>query len=430
MNDTLIALTRRLDEQQRVLSRLDSYAAGTQPLAYLSADARQAIGAGFGHLSVNVPRVLVNSLAERLRVTGFHGIDVEADWHRMDLDQYAGVVHREALTLGRSAVIVWADESGEPTATPESAHRVAVQRDPATGRVTAAVKRWVAGGHAHASLFLPDRVQLFTSKARVEDPAALPATGWNQTNTLDNPLGIVPVVPFIHTDRLGDTDGRSCFEDAIPLVDALNKTLADLMVGSEYYARPRRWATGVELPEDSDGEVVNPFTEGVRMMIAENPDAKFGSLPAADLASYEAAVGVLTAQIKAVTGLPEHSLGVRSNQPPSADALRADEAGLTARAEAIQQSFGRSWEEVARLVHAVRHGSDPASLAPRVRWADPATRSEAQSADAVVKLFQSGLLPADYALARLGYSEDDIATIRAARRTEALDTLALGGGEQ
>lgn len=50
----------------------------------------------------------------------------------------------------------------------------------------------------------------------------------------------------------------------------------------------------------------------------------------------------------------------------------------------------------------------------------------------MVKLFQSGLLPASVALARLGYSDDEIAAIRTARRAEALDgaglTLLRGGG--
>ena len=430
MSNTLIALTRRLDEQQPRLSRLDQYAAGEQPLAYLSADAREAIGTGFGRLAVNIPRVLVNALAERLRVTGFHDLEVAEAWARNDLDQRAGIVHREALTLGRSFVIVWADSQGRATATPESAHQVAVQRDPVTGTVTAAVKRWVADGRAWASLFSPESVTVHVSKAKVADPAALPATGWDVFETHNNPLGAVPVVPFVHADRLGDSDGRSSFEDALPLVDALNKTLADLMVGSEYYARPRRWATGVELPEDDNGEVTNPFTESVRMMIAEEADAKFGSLPAADLASYEAAVGILTAQLRTVTGLPDHYLGIKSNQPPSADALRATEAGLTARTEAIQAGFGRSWEQVARLLHAVENGTDPYALHPRVQWADPATRSVAQDADATVKLFSSGLLPADYALARLGYSAEEIRKISTARRAEALDKIAMGGGER
>lgn len=426
MNDLVTTLSRRLDERQLRLHTLDRYAAGEQPLAYLADASREAMGGGFNRLAVNIPRVLVNTLAERLRVTGFDGIDVAKTWARLDLDQIAGVVHREALTLGTGYVLVWADGHGRPTATAESAHQVAVLRDPATREVTAAGKRWVADGRAWMTVFTADEVRVHVSKANVADPAALPATGWDVHEAHPNGLGVVPMVPFVNAQRLSDLDGAACFEDALPLVDALNKVLADLLVGSEHYSRPRRFATGIELVEDEAGEVLTPLDlEAERFLTAESPDAKFGQLPAADLASYSSAVEVLTAQIRTVTGLPESALGVRSNQPPSADALRAAEAGLVARAEGLQQGLGRSWEAVARLLHAVETGTDPQAHRPRVRWADASTRSEAAAADAVVKLHQAGLLPADYALARLGYSADEISEIRAARRTEALDQVIL-----
>jgi hypothetical protein len=49
------------------------------------------------------------------------------------------------------------------------------------------------------------------------------------------------------------------------LVDALNKSLADMMVTSEYVGRPRRWATGIELTEepvlDDDGQPTGDMKE-------------------------------------------------------------------------------------------------------------------------------------------------------------------------
>jgi hypothetical protein len=44
--------------------------------------------------------------------------------------------------------------------------------------------------------------------------------------------------------------------------------------------------------------------------------------------------------------------------------------------------------------------------------------------DAVVKLYQAGLLPTSYALSKLGYSDDEIAEIRSAR---AQDTTTVAG---
>jgi hypothetical protein len=234
------------------------------------------------------------------------------------------------------------------------------------------------------------------------------------------------VVNLRNTDRILGDYGSSEIDDLKPLVDALNKSLADMMVTSEYVGRPRRWATGIELAEepilDENGEPTgetveaNPIPEGHRAMISENNEAKFGQLNAADLAGYEASVRVILGQIMAVSTLPSHYLGVLADQPASADALRASEASLTARAEARQATFGRAYEQVAKLMIAVRDGRDPNLIDDiRVQWADAATRSVAQEADAVVKLYSAGLLPASYALSKLGYTDDEIAKVQAAR---------------
>lgn len=288
-----------------------------------------------------------------------------------------------------------------------------------------------------AVVYLPDEIR----RLRADQQGAV-ANGFRTIDVIPNPLGVVPVVNLRNSDRIVGDWGSSEIDDLKPLVDALNKSLADMMVTSEYVGRPRRWATGIELTEepavdadgnpvlDADGQPVltevNPIPEGHRAMISENEAAKFGQLNAADLAGYEASVRVILGQIMAVSTLPAHYVGVFTDNPASADALRAAEASLTARAEARQATFGRSWEQVARLMIAVRDGRDPNAIEDvRVQWADAATRSVAQEADAVVKLFQSGLLPASYALAKLGYSDDDITAIRVARRAEALDSAGV-----
>ena len=431
-NDLMTRLLQALDGGAALRSTREQYLAGRQPMAYLAPEAREALGTRFGRMSTNLPRLAVNSLAERLRVTGFlvdgaPDAQLWADWMRSDLDQMAPVAHREALALGESFVIVWGDDAGNPRVTVESPAQVAVLRDPASREVVAAVKRWGLADNkgTEAVLFEADKI------TRMHSDAIGATTGFVTSAVIENPFGVVPVVPLRNTETLLGA-ASSEIDDLAPLVDALNKLLADLMVSSEYTGRPRRWASGIELVEadvlDADGNptgqtaAVNPYPEGNRMMITESPEARFGQLDATDLAGYEAAVRVLQAQISAVSGLPPHYLGVHGDQPASADALRASEAALTARAEARQATFGRGWETVARLMVATRTGADPASVDVRVQWADPATRSIAQEADAVVKLYSAGLLPASYALARLGYSDSEVAAIRQARRAEALDT--------
>jgi len=438
-DELLTQLLRRLNEPVARYNDLDRYYEGRQPLAFLSPEAKTALGNRFGLMASNLPRLAVTALAERLRVTGFTGDpDLWTDWVRCDLDQTSGVAHREALLLGDSFVIVWADQFGRPRVTVESAKQVAVLTDPGTRNIVAAVKRWEdsAANQTHAMLYLPNTI----TRLRAEQTGAV--TGYTTVDEIANPLGVVPVVNMCNTDRILGDWGVSEIDDLKPLVDALNKSLADMMVTSEYVGRPRRWATGIELTEepvlddngdpvlDGDGQPtmveVNPIPEGHRAMISENNDAKFGQLNAADLAGYEASVRVVLGQIMAVSTLPAHYVGVFTDNPASADALRAAEASLTARAEARQQTFGRAWEQVARLMIAVRDGRDPNMIDDiRVLWADAATRSVAQEADAVVKLYQAGLLPAAAALAKLGYTDDEITAIRAARRGEALDAQAV-----
>ena len=351
-------------------------------------------------------------------MTGLVGGD-RADFVRNDLDQALPIAFREALGLGSSYAIVW-DRTGSrrPTASVESAEQVIVQRDPASREVVSALKRVSVGSSTRAWLYLPDAVIPFTADG------VNAALGWREGKAIRNPLGVVPVVEFRNATRLLGP-GVSEIEDLKPLVDALNKLLADLMVGSEFYARPRRWATGVEMESDDEGNPVNPFPEGDRMMVSEAVEARFGSLPAADLASYEAAVRVILGQVMAVSALPAHYLGALTGQAPGADGLRAAEAALTARAEAKQGLFGRPVEQVGRLMEAIRTEQDPSNVEVKVQWADAATRSIAQEADAVVKLHEAGLLPADYALARLGYDADEITVIRAARAAEAASRVTL-----
>lgn len=423
MNEpTNIELDQALNVRAPALYRLGQYYAGEQPLAYLSPDARKAIGQRFDRIAVNLPRLAVSAIAERLRVTGFTNAegkldaDLWAAWVRNDLDQTSPSAHREALALGESAAIVWARPDGKASVSIESGRQVAVYRDAGSHEVLAAVKRWTelrpdgTEGATRWVVYRPDRIEHL-----VGDGAQITAA--KVLRVVDNPLLAVPVVPLTNADRPLDVFGVSEFSDLIPVVDAINKLTADMLTASEFGARPRRWATGLELAEeprldddgnpvlDGDGEpvvdVVNPVQETDRMMVNEASEGKFGQLPGADLTGYQTAVDVLLQQASAVSGLPGHYLGLNTTVPASADAIRAAEAALTARAEARQAVFGRAWEQVGRLILAVERGGEVTDYSPRVQWADPATRSAAQEADAVVKLFTAGILTLEEVRERL-----------------------------
>ncbi|MCA2254814.1 phage portal protein [Mycobacterium intracellulare] len=434
-SDLLVELLQTLDGPQHRYTELDRYASGRQKLAYLSPEARIALPA-LNRIVSNIPGLAVTSLAERLRVTGFKGVDVWADWLANDLDQTSTVLHREALTFGDSYVICWARPDGSPLVTVESPQQVTAIRDPATREIASAVKRWRTKTETHAMVYLADRIEHWRART-----AGAATSAFELVEVIEHHLETVPVVGFSNQLRILGC-GHSELDDLIPLVDGLNATLAGLAVAQEFTARPRRWATGIELVEvpkldaddnpilDGDGqpvtETVNPIPEGNRAMLSENDQAKFGQLPGADLAGYEAACRIWLQQIMAVSALPAHMVGITTENPSSSEAIRASESALTARAEQRQAIFGRSWEQVARLMVAIRDGARVDSVTVNVQWRDPSSTSVAAEADAVTKLVQAGILSKSGALRRLGYSEDEIVRESASRANEEENESAMG----
>lgn len=412
---------------------LDAYWYGRQPFAFLAEEHRKMLDRRINRLVSNIPRLTVLSIAERLRVQAFDGVDIAHEWEASNMAQNVGTAFREALLLGSAFVLVSTGQDGKPLITVESARAVSVERDPATGTVLSALKRWETRTSTEATLFLPDRIVRLSAPTKGASPNA-----FRVVDEWPNPLDVVPVVPLVNADRLLDVDGTSEIWDLIPLVDLVNKLLLDMASTSEATGLPRRWATGLQLKDvavvdesgapvlDAHGKpltkLVNPVSKSrYDMAVAPNPDVKFGQWDAGDLSSYESAMRIVMGQIGAISALPPAYLAAWDAQPTSADAVRAQESSLVARVEAKQMVFAPALEQVAALVVAIRDGVDPASVTPRVRWGDPASRSAAQEADAAVKLFQAGLLSRAGTLRRLGYSDDEIAAERAAARAEALD---------
>ncbi|GAB2497172.1 hypothetical protein GCM10027063_40480 [Promicromonospora xylanilytica] len=428
-------LSSQLDTTAPHLARLDKYYDAEQAASFLSQEAREALGKQFRQLAVNYPRVAVDSVGERLTPTGFRleGPDSKPDealwkvWQDNGMEEQAAQAHTEALALGRSFVIVWAGSAGKPLVTVESARQVAVYRNPGTREVEAAFKRWLADGKAHAVVYTPANVVRLVSRGHVPSEGSIPASGWEIVETLDNPLGVVPVVPIVNRGRLMDLDGQSEMQDILGLADALNKISTDMMVTSEHYARPRRWATGLEVVEDEEtGEPINPFgSEANRVWQSEDPATKFGQFEGSRLDGYGDAIRTLTQQIGALSGLPAHYLGLNGDQPPSADSIRSAESPLVAKALARQRSYGAAWAKVAALIIAVRDGVDPRTVEVETVWASPETRTPAQSADAAAKLHGMGFPLAFIAETTLGYSPAQIDRMRELKRAEALDTRGV-----
>lgn len=70
-NELLTELLTALDGPQGKFATFGRYYRGENRLRFTSPESQAAIGSRLSNLVVNVPRVLVNSLAERCRILGF-----------------------------------------------------------------------------------------------------------------------------------------------------------------------------------------------------------------------------------------------------------------------------------------------------------------------------------------------------------------------
>lgn len=413
-----------INERSAVYSDDLAYYLGKQPLSFVSPKSKELIK--LNHLGSNICRLQANSLVERLRIIGLTlnektNDGLYRDWLAAGMDQGLATLLREAVAFRRGYAIVW-DSSGKqrPRVTIESSRTMAVRRDPETREILEGVKVWRDGNDTHVVLYGADAIYRFKSTDETG------VSGLKAVGETANPLGTPPVAEVLNAD-LASGYGVCEFQDTKPLVDALNKQLVDMMTTSEAYARPRRWAAGIEMGTDDEGEPKNPFPATDDMAIAEEHDAKFGQWEAANLQAYGEATRVIISQIQAVSSLPGHYLGTLQGQPSSADANRSAEASLAARAEGKQSSLGEGLERVAQLIQGIKTKTDPLSHRVGLQWADPATRSEGQAADAAVKLHAEGLLSRKATLRRLGYTDDqieaDLEELRKERREAQVDQL-------
>lgn len=414
-SDLLVELLQTLDAPQARYAELARYHAGEQGIAFISPESRKALGTNrLTRMVVNVPRLQIASIVERLRLVGFSDPRAWTLFVDNDFDQLAPQVMTDALLYGCGWCLVWSKD-GKPVVSVESPRQCAVLRAPEDRSVIAGVKRYNAKDGTHAYVYLPDRIEHWHHPS----PDGT-AAGMSLIGTVTNTLGMVPLIPF--------ENGDSEITDVLPLTDALSKLLLDMMIASEAAGKPRRWIAGLELTErvrtdpatgapvlDENDEpiidLVSPIDDlnTVQTAISESPDTKFGTWPGMDLSGFKEGVQVLLSAISAVTAIPAHMLDpLSANQAPSADGLRASESALTAKAESKQLLYGRAFEQVGRLLLAVESGADPTRIPMRVRWADASTKSTAQEMDAAQKAMTSKLLSRRTILARLGMSDDEI----------------------
>lgn len=414
--DRIIAQSDRLQPYRRHWNN-------NSPAGWLSKKSRDALDGKLTKVNVNFPRLVVQSVGDRLRLRGFRvrgANDLDNPYtqllHSVNLRALQEHVHIDYLLYGAAYGTAWTANDGRAIFIADSPLTAGAVTDPATGEVIEAARVWrEPDGKTGLAILDSDGITTYRSK-QTDDLANV--AQWSKTGENEHGLGVVPTVPFIRQESSDDIQGTSLVADILDLTDANAKALGDAMVTSEYFAKPRRYATGLEIEEDEDGNAIDPFGES-RLLQSEDPDTKFGQLPAATPAGQTELIAAITQQIGALTGLPPHYLGLHGDQPASAEGVRAAETQLVSKSYGEQGALTRPWSETAARLRAIELQQSYDGHGPAPVWEPAETKTPAQAADAAQKLRTIGV-PLESLLSNpLDYEPHEIREIVAAADDEA-----------
>lgn len=438
-------------DQQRYQKYYD-YMRGDHPLEFASPKFRSAFGRAFQAFAYNRMPMVVDAIADRMQITGFgstpEGLakDWQAVWDANNMDVRSGQVEREQFTAGESYVIVEMDpDSGDVLIWPQAAHSVRVHyADDRPGHINCAVKRWRdQEGYDRLTVYYPDRMEKYRSRNARPSFATHDAAGDVSTYTTtwepyqpegDSawplPLSVNDTVPVFHfANNAGvDNRGQSELADVIPIQDALNKSLMDLLVAMEFASFPQRYVVNLDMNDEKTAESVDRVMSGIdRVLELYGDNVSAGEFTAANIAQYTQVVELFDTMISRVSKVPVHYLQM-SGDFGSGEARRLAEIPFVAKVDDRILADTPVWSDVARYgLRLMGRNVEPGQI--KVNWAPTAALSEEEQFRLAHEKLAAGWSQ-QAVMREIGRDNDEIAKIMAEKETEraAVERFLDAGG--
>lgn len=448
----IIKALKNFKAKAETYEQTEKYYAGKHDLSFASAKFKNTFGELFRAFSLNLCPAVCDALKDKLRITGFgmeagdasHVETAQEIWKRNRMPVRADEVHKQATRNGDAYVIVWTDPEGEVTIYPQKAQRCTIEYDEETpGKVLWAAKHWkTPDKKIRLNLYFSDRLEKFISKNTLQ--SGLPENadafeefkdGDSETNIVEHEYEIVPVFHFANNTDIGSF-GLSELCNAIPVQNALNKSVLDMLVAMEFAAFRQRWASGIEIDYDKEGNAKPPFTAGVeRLWVSENPEVKFGDFDAADLEQFLKVKDSFRTDIAIITFTPLYYFKQAGANFPSGESLKKSETPFTNKVTNRQESFGQTWADVMSFAVALENNKSSKDVRLSVKWQDPAPVSEKENLENISIKKDSLGISVEQAQKEANYGEADIkrmAKENADRQKEKTDNLvnAFNAGEE
>jgi hypothetical protein len=443
----------RLKTIEGKYNKTSRYYKGEHDLAFATDKFKNAFGSLFREFALNLCPAVCDAPKDKLRITNFQIESGDESiqtlawqiWQNNRMAVRAAEVHKEALLNGDAYVIVWSDPDGRVTIYPQKASKCTVFYDEETpGKILWAAKTWAIKDTSpkaqptdtltRLNLYYPDRIERYVSKKASK---ALPTraeemqefTPEDGSSVTPNPYGVVPVFHFGNNADIGSF-GSSELDSVIPIQNALNKSVLDMMVAMEFAAFRQRWASGIEIEHDAEGNAIPPFTAGVeRLWTTDSTEAKFGDFDSSDLKQFLGVKRSFAEDIASVSGTPIYYLLAIAGDFPSGEALKKSETRFLNKVQNRMETFGSIWEDVMQFGLLIEGKKD---IRLFTEWQEPAPVSERELLDNIVVKKEGIGISEKQALIEAGYGEADIermANEKAADAETAADRFNAGNIE-
>jgi hypothetical protein len=419
----------KLPDCQRFIDYYD----GNHKMTFASDKFKTTFGQTLKGMRDNLCPIVVDAPVDRMEVLNFSGDNENATiagaawaiWQRETLELVSSEVHTEAVKCGEGYLIVWADEDNVARFYAQDPRQCVVVEDEGTGKPLFAAKQWLTSDkYVRLTLYYPDRILKYitrkkyngTDQTQIKESSFVPLDLHGEEAETPNAYGVIPMFKF---------ETQPVLTNAIPMQDALNKTVADRLVSQEFGAFRQRWATGLTPPTNElTGIPTLPFKAGVdRLWFTNDAQVKFGEFDATDIEPYLKAADSDRLEMARVTGTPLHFFSINTSDAISGEALKTLESRFTKRVHRLTLNFGTVWAKVMQFALQIEGNASAQNLT--VQWQSPEQRSEKELCDTLVVKQTLGV-PDEVLWEELGYTEEDITKfekLKAAAVKQAQQTM-------
>ena len=386
------------------------------------------------------PAVLA-AFADGVDIQGWQGagMDVATETFHdraLGLRKIQNLVNREAFRSGDSYALVWPNDRNEDRVWYHRADQVVPMPDPDDpSRLLWAAKLWVARGYGRVNVYYDDVVERWVTPnpVTVKGSQNLPAypahpeawhrfDGDDEADTIPHEYGQTPWAWWTFDATSQGGHGRSILRDVIPLQDALNKSIADLIVAGESISNPLRAILNHESKSTinpNSGEVEEEkveYDETRNRLLGIKGKGPLVQLPATDPSGLLRVQDAFALKMARVVGVPAYYFTEMSGDVPSGESLRVLSQRRTSALRDYQQDSTGPWQDVMGLLGI--EDTEPV-------WSDVAPQTEEERQEGAKVRHDLGY-PLEQTMRYLGEDEDTRKRVHDERRNEEEASATAG----